>query len=64
MKKVVLNISESIYERLRFEAIYEKKDMPHLLHDRLLFKPFHKEVETAYDRWMSSEIEKILQEQI
>ena len=62
MRKIVLNISDSIYEKFRFEAIYEKKSIQHLLQERIMFKPFDKEVEKAYDNWMSQEIAKIIEE--
>ena len=59
MKKIVLNISDATYEKLRFEAIHEKKDIQTLIAERVFHKPFSEEVENAFDNWMSSEIEKI-----
>lgn len=62
MKKIVLNISDSTYEKLRFEAIREKKGIPELLAERVFHKPFHPEVEEAFQAWMNEELEKIIKE--
>lgn len=59
MKKIVLNISDLTYEKLRFEALHEKKDIQQLLAERVFHKPFHEEVERAFDEWMDQELEKI-----
>jgi len=62
MKKIVLNISDSTYEKLRFEAIHEKKDVQQVVANRIFHKPFHAEVEEAFEDWMNLEIEKIIKE--
>lgn len=62
MKKVVLNISDSTYEKLRFEAILEKKSIQQLIEERMFHKPFHKEVEEAFSEWMDQELNKIIEE--
>ncbi len=62
MKKIVLNISDSTYEKLRFEAIREKKDIPQLIAERVFHKPFHPEVEEAFESWMESKVTKIIEE--
>lgn len=62
MKKIVLNISEATYEKLRFEAIREKKSIAELVSERIFYKPFHPEVEEAFEIFMENEIEKILEE--
>lgn len=59
MKKIVLNISDSTYEKLRFEALLEQKSIQEVIQDRVFFKPFHQEVEEAFNAWMESEIQKI-----
>ncbi len=59
MKKIVLNISDSTYEKLRFEALHEEKDVQTLIRERLFHKPFEKEVEEAFDDWMEKEINNI-----
>ena len=61
MKKVVLNISETTYEKLRFEAISEKKSINELLADRIFYKPFSKEIEKKFEELMESEINKIME---
>lgn len=60
MKKIVLNISENTYEKLRFEAMSERKNIPELIAERVFHKPFSQEVEEAFDNWMNQEIEKII----
>lgn len=62
MKKIVLNISDSTYEKLRFEAMLERKDIPQIIHERIFHKPFHPEVEKAYDEWVDDEIEQIIKD--
>jgi hypothetical protein len=62
MKKIVLNISDTTYEKLRFEAIKERKSIPELVAERVFHKPFDNDVEEAFDDWMSEEIEKIVKE--
>lgn len=60
MKKIVLNISDSTYEKLRFESILEKKSIQQLIAERMFHKPFDKEVEEAFEIFMTDEIEKII----
>jgi hypothetical protein len=62
MKKIVLNISDLTYEKLRLEAIQEKMDIQQLIADRIFHKPFTKDVELAFEKWMNQEIEKITRE--
>lgn len=62
MKKIVLNISDLTYEKLRFEAIHEKKDIQQLLAERIFYKPFAQEVENAFDEWVEKETSKMLEE--
>lgn len=62
MKKLVLNISDSDYEKLKFEAIFERKDLRQLIKERLWHKEFHPEVMEAYDNYMSQELERLLNE--
>ena len=62
MKKIVLNISDYIYEKLRFEAIFEKKDISKIIEERLIYKVFDEEVEQAFSRWMNQQIENIVKE--
>jgi len=62
MKKVVLNISDSIYEKLKYESILEKKDIQELIKERLFHKPFDIEVEEAFQGWLVTEVQKIIEE--
>lgn len=58
MKKLILNISDSTYEKLKFEAIIEKKDIKQLLSDKIC-NNFSYEVQQAFDNWLEKEIKKI-----
>ena len=62
MKKIVVNISDTTFEKLRFEALIEKKDIPTLIKERIFIKPFCKEVEEAFNVWMDHEIDKMIKE--
>jgi hypothetical protein len=64
MKKIVLNISDTTYEKLRFEAMEQKKDVATICAERLLKEPFSSSVDTAYSSYVDSEIQKILRESI
>jgi hypothetical protein len=59
MKRIVLNISDTTYEKLRFEALIEKKSIQQIIRERLFNKPFENEVEKALEELMSKEIDKI-----
>lgn len=62
MKKLVLNISDSDYEKLKFEAIFERKGISELIKERVWFKPFHPEVIEAFETYMTQELQRILNE--
>ena len=62
MKKLVLNISDCNYEKLRFEAIKSKKSIEDVLRDRIFFKDFDEEVQECYENWLDQEMQKILGE--
>lgn len=56
MKKIVLNICDSTYEKLRNEAILEQKSVEDILRERIFYKPFSKEVESSFDQWLQEQI--------
>ena len=60
MKKIVLNISDVDYEKFRFEAIHERKDVREVIRSRLFHKPFDLEVEEAYDAWLQEQLIEIM----
>lgn len=60
MKKLVLNISESTYEKFCFEAIKEQKNIQQIIKDRIFYKPFNTDIEDAFEKWLDSEVEKIV----
>ena len=62
MRKVVLNISDNTYEKFCLEAIHEQKSVIDIIKERILSKPFHPEVEGAFDAWMNQEFEKIMKD--
>lgn len=65
MKKIVLttcHISDSQYEKLCFEALHEKKSIQEVIRERIFYKPFHDEVERAYDSWIDRQLKKIMKE--
>ena len=62
MKKIVLNISDCHFEKLRFEAIKNKKSIQDILIDRIFFKDFDEEVQESYENWLNQEFEKIIGE--
>lgn len=62
MKKVIVNISEATYEKLRFEAIFEKKSIQELISDRIVNSPWNDEVLKAFDEFMKTQIDKIISE--
>ena len=62
MKKLILNISDSTYEKLRFEAMLERKSIQTVIHNRIFEKPFAGEVEQAFDEWLSEEVERMMKD--
>jgi hypothetical protein len=48
MKKLVINISETTYEKLRLQSMHEKKSIVDVIVERIFEKPFHSDVEDAY----------------
>ena len=63
MKKVVLNISDVDYEKFKFEAMIEKKNVFELLKERLFLKPFSEETNNYFDQWLHIELNKIINEE-
>ncbi len=62
MKKIVLNISDATYEKLRFETMFEKKDIHQIIQERMFHKPFAIEVQEAFDTFMETELHKMIGE--
>lgn len=59
MRKIVLNISDVIFEKLRFEAMEKQVDIKSIIQERLLEKPFSNSVEEAYDNFINQEYERM-----
>ena len=62
MKKVVLNISDTQYEKFRIEAMHEKKSISEILRDRIFYKPFSSTVEEYFDMWMENNLQKQMED--
>lgn len=62
MKKIVVNISDYSYEKLRLQAILERKSVSKIIADRITKDGFSAEVEEAFDIKFKIELNKILRE--
>lgn len=62
MKKIVVNISDSTFEKLRFESIKKRKSISELISERIFHKPFDSDIEEAFENWMGKQLEKIMKE--
>lgn len=62
MKKIIVNMSDSTYEKICFEAIKKKKSISQIISERILYKKFDGEVEESFSEWMNEEVEKIIAE--
>jgi hypothetical protein len=62
MKKILVNISDYSYEKLRLQAILEKKSVSRIIADRITRDGFPSEVEEAFDMKFRIEFNKILRE--
>lgn len=60
MKKLIINISESTYDKLRFESIEEKKSIEEILKERIFYKKFSENVEKAWDEIMKEKLETLV----
>ncbi len=60
MKKLIINISESTYDKLRFESIEEKKSIEEILKERIFYKKFSENVEKAWSELMKEKIETLV----
>lgn len=59
MKKLIVNISDFTYEKLRFEAMQEKKSIQEIIQQRILYKKFDDEVEEAFEYNMQKQFENL-----
>lgn len=62
MIKIVVNICDATYEKLKFEAIEEKKNIPQLIKERIFHKPFTPQILEAYDKLIESEFNKFTED--
>ena len=62
MKKLVINLSDSTFEKLRFEAIKEQKSIQDILTDRIYGLPFSADIEDAYQNLIDNEFKNTFNE--
>lgn len=62
MKKIIINCSDHHFEKLKFEAMREQKSIDAVVSSRLFEKPFHVEVEEAYDKFMEAQFSQTMKE--
>ena len=62
MKKIIISISDFTFEKIKFEALEQKKCVQQIIEERFLHKPFSYEVEEAFEKKMSEELSKILED--
>lgn len=62
MKQIVINISDIEYEKIRLEALEQRKQVPLLLKERLFHRSFSLEVQEAYDKWLEKNLTALMQE--
>jgi len=62
LKKIIVNISDYGYEKLRLQAIHEGKSVSKVIADRITSQGFPTEVEQAFDIRFTKEFNKLLRE--
>lgn len=62
MRRLILRISDFDFERIRFEALLEKKSIREILMKRIFSNPFCEEVEEALDSLIQENFHKLCQE--
>ena len=62
MKKIVISISDFQYEKFRLEAIELEKDVGSVIQERIMERPFSKEILDSLDKWMFESINAIANE--
>jgi hypothetical protein len=61
---MIINISDSTFERLRFEAIEEDKSIQEIISERLFHKPFSADVEEAFEKLIDQEFQDVFKERL
>lgn len=62
MKKIVINLGDFTFEKLRLEAVMQEKSVSQVIEERIFHKSFSKEVLKEYDKWLTNTIEKLIKE--
>lgn len=66
MKTIVLstfNITDCEFEKLRFEAMEKRMSIQDVIKERIFYKPFSKDVMTAYNELMEQKFNAIFDEE-
>jgi hypothetical protein len=59
MKKIVVNVPDTLFEKYRFEAIEEEKSVEQVLKAWINSKPFSETVEEAFQDFMEQSLRKL-----
>lgn len=62
MKKIVINLGDFTFEKLRLESVMQEKSVSQVIEERIYHKPFSEEVLKEYDKWLTNTIEKLIKE--
>ncbi len=57
-----VNVSETLYEKIRFEALEQCKSVQDIIKERIFYKPFSDDVEAAYDALVNEKYEAFINE--
>ena len=55
-------MNDCTYEKLRFEALKEKKDVSQIISERILYKEFSEDVEQAFSEFCDEKFTKLMEE--
>lgn len=62
MRKLVLNLSDHIYELLRLEAMEKQISIAEVIADRIVHKNFSDGVLDAYSSYIDQEVKNLMEE--
>lgn len=62
MKKLVINISDCFYEKLRLECIMYQMSIQEILQNRITHQPFHELVEKSFELWLEKNVNEIIKD--
>ena len=62
MKKIVINMSDSSYEKLKIEAMTEDKSLSQVMQERIFYKGFSDQTLREFDNWLTHKILNLIRE--